>query len=79
MVIRTQDDSAIYDVDKLLSIYVQKSDDEEDTYYHVFGLSYAGEMAFDLGSYNNEERAKEVVGEIFALCNSSTLYEMPVV
>lgn len=76
MVVRTQDESAIYDLEKLMSVYAITNKEGENV---VYALSYTGELAYPLGEYKTLDRAKEIVGEIFALCHSSTLYEMPIV
>lgn len=77
MIVRTQDETAIYDLDKLVSVYAY--DDKEENKAKVLALSYASNVAYPLGVYRNMERAKEVVGEIFALSHSQHLYEMPIV
>lgn len=76
MLIKSQDDSAIYDLDKVLSVYAVTNNDGLNI---VYALSYAGELAFPLGEYKTLERAKDIVGEIFAVSNSQSLYEMPIV
>lgn len=77
MIIKSQDDSAIYDIEKLMCVYAVENEDEGTAI--VYALGYTGELSYPLGEYKNMERAKEVVGEIFALCHSQSLYEMPIV
>ena len=76
MLIRTQDEMAIYDLEKMSSIYVTK--DDEDT-YTVYCLGYTGELAYPIGKYKKEERARAIIEEIYALCNSASRYDMPIV
>lgn len=70
MIIRTQDGDAIYDCSKAFSIVADKDG-------QVLCLGYTGELAYVLGRYNNQERAKEIVEEIFALIGSQEKYDMP--
>lgn len=42
-------------------------------------LGYTGELAYKLGEYKTQDRAKEVIEEIFAFCDSQSKYDMPVV
>lgn len=77
MVIKTQDEKAIYDLDKLVSVYALEDKETGET--TVLGLAYGTNMAYPFGVYKHNDRAKEIIGEIFALCHSSTLYEMPIV
>lgn len=76
MLIKSQDDSAFYDLEKILSVYAVTNKDGLNI---VYALSYAGELAFPLGEYKTLERAKEVVGEVCASSSSQSLYEMPIV
>lgn len=76
MIIRTQDETAIYDFDKLVSVYAHE---EEDGTCKIYVLSYSGEIAYPLGEYKRVERGKEIVAEIFALCDAQHRYDMPIV
>lgn len=72
MIIRSQDECAIYDTEKMSSIYT-------DTDGKVYILGYTGEITYPIGDYANQERAKEVIEEIYALIDSQTRFDMPVV
>ena len=72
MVILTQDEASFYDLDKSSSIYAN----EDGT---VYLANYTGEIIYPIGKYKNEERAKEVVKEIFALYDVQSRYMMPVI
>jgi len=72
MVIRVQNEEAIYDVNKLLSIFA--SNDGK-----VYGLNYDGELAYELGDYSSKERAVEIVEEIYSIFDGQTRYDMPVI
>lgn len=72
MVIRAQNEEAIYDASKLLSVFA--SDDG-----NVYGLNYNGELAYTLGEYDSKERAVEVVEEIYSVFDGQTRYDMPVI
>jgi hypothetical protein len=72
MVIRTQDESAIYDLSKMSSVYTN-----EDGI--IYALGYTGELAYPLGQYATQERAKEVVEEIYSLFEAQSRYDLPVV
>ncbi len=70
MYLRTQTEEAIIDLDKITSIVA-----ENGTVY--LNLLYDG--SFVAGTYKTHERAKEVVGEIFALLDVTSRYDMPIV
>ena len=72
MIIRVQDESAIYDFEKSFCVYATENGE-------VYLMGYTGERAYLLGTYKNEERAKEVIKEIFALCDCQSRYDMPIV
>ena len=72
MIIRSQDETAIYDLDKAFSVYASEDGD-------VLVLGYTGELAYNLGKYKTQERAKEIVEEIYAYCGSQSRYDMPIV
>lgn len=72
MVVRSQDERAIYDLDKLLSVFAN----EEGI---VYGLNYNGELAYTLGEYKTEDRALEIVEEIYALFDTQRRYDMPLI
>lgn len=72
MIIRSQDSCAIYDTEKMSSVYTT----EEGI---VYALSYTGEISFPIGEYATQERAKEVIEEIYALCDVQSRFDMPVV
>ena len=72
MIVRSQDSRAIYDLTKMNSVFAN----EEGL---VYALSYTGELAYPLGKYDTEERAKEVVEEIYALFDSQSRYDLPIV
>lgn len=71
MIILSQDNTGIYDFDNFSCIYTKEN--------IVYVTTYSGELAFILGEYKNEERAKEVVADIFVMMGSSDKYEMPYV
>lgn len=68
MYIRTQDEMAIFDFDR----YGFISANEEG---EVF-MGYESESGFALGKYENRERAKAVVQDIYANLEMSR-YDMP--
>lgn len=72
MVIIAQDEKSIYDLEKFSSATAK----EDGT---VYLLNYSGELAFPVGKYETEERASEIVGEIFALFDTQRRYVMPVI
>lgn len=71
MLILSQDNRAIYDTEKSISVTVKDN--------IVYLLNVSGELAYPLGEYRDEERAKEVVEQIFILEGCQEKYEMPVV
>ncbi len=71
MLIITQNNDAIYDTDKGLSIYAK----DETIYF----LNYSGELAYPLGKYKDSDRARAVIEEIFIMQDSQDKYEMPIV
>lgn len=70
MYIRTQTEETIVDSEKLLSITAE-------TGIVYLNLIYEGSIV--AGSYKSQERAKEVVGEIYALLDVQSRYDMPIV
>ena len=72
MIIRSQDETAIYDLNKAFSIYASEEGD-------VLLLGYTGELAYSLGHYKTRDRAKEIVEEIYAVCGVQSRYDMPLV
>ena len=70
MYLRTQSEEAIIDLEKISSIVA-----ENGKVY--LNLIYDG--SFVAGTYKTQERAKEIVGEIFALLDVSSRYDMPIV
>lgn len=70
MYLRTQTEEAIIDIEKCTSVVI-----EENNVY--VNLAYGG--SFLCGTYKTKERAKEIVGEIFALLDVQTRYDMPIV
>lgn len=72
MIIRTQNSLALFDLDKALSISATETGE-------VVLISYAGEVAYCLGEYGTQERAKEVLEEIFAFIGVQDKYDMPVI
>ena len=72
MIVIAQDSSAIYDLEKCIGVCAEADGG-------VFIIPYTGEEAFWLGSYNSQDRAKEVVEEIFVMIGSQGKYEMPVI
>ena len=71
MVVRNQDCTAIYDLEKMNSVFANEKGE-------VHALSYTGEIAYPLAKYDTEERAKEVVSEIYALFDCQSRYDIPV-
>lgn len=71
MLILSQDNRAIYDTEKSVSITVKGN--------IVYLLNVSGELAYPLGEYQNEERATEVVEQIFMYEGCQDKFEMPVV
>lgn len=78
MIVRTQDETAIYDIEKMMCVYAVQSQDKKDEFI-VYGLSYTGELAYPFGRYKTMERAKSIVEEIYALCTSQSRYDMPII
>lgn len=72
MIVRSQDSRAIYDLTKMNSVFANEEG-------HVYALNYTGELAYPLGKYDTEERAKEVVEEIYALFDSQSRYDLPII
>lgn len=73
MIILNQDETAIYYLEKMATVYVDLASNT------IYALLYASNMAFPLGKYKNVERAKEVVKEIFCMSNLQEKYDMPIV
>lgn len=71
MLILTQNNDAIFDLDKFSCIFTEDA--------KVYAISYAGESTFLLGTYETEARALEVVAEIFTLIGSQDKYELPII
>ena len=71
MYLLTQDESAIYDFDK----YGFIATDAEGCVL----MGGGSEVAYILGKYSSQERAKEVVSDIYAVGLEVSRYEMPVV
>ena len=72
MIIRTQNGTAIFNCSLCSCIFTDKDG-------HVFLLGHTGELSYELGVYATEDRAKEVIEEIFALIGVQDKYDMPVV
>ena len=72
MIIRTQDENAIYDFEKMSGVYTNEDG-------NVYALGYTGELAFPLGTYATQERAREIIGDIYALVDSQSRFDMPIV
>ena len=71
MVLRSQDDKAIYDLTKMNCVFANEKG-------IVYALNYTGELAYPLGKYETEERAQEVVDEIYALFDTQSRYNLPI-
>ena len=71
MVIRTQDENAIYDLNKMASVFANNDG-------KVYTTNYSGELASLLGEYESYDRAVEIVEEIYALFDTQRRYDMPV-
>ena len=70
MYLRSQNEEIIIDVDKCTSIVAE----EGNVYFNMEnGTSFLG------GTYKNQERAKEVIGEIYAILDVTSRYDMPIV
>lgn len=72
MVIRTQNENAIYDLDKMASVFANDKG-------CVYVTNYSGELASLLGEYETYDRAVEIVEEIYALFDTQRRYDMPVI
>lgn len=72
MIIRTQNELALYDTDKAFSIFANEDGE-------VMALGYTGELAYKLGEYKTEDRAREVIEEIYSFYDIQSRYDMPVV
>ena len=70
MYLRTQDDDAIVDLDKFTAIVAEDG--------KVFINMYDGNSLL-AGEYKDQERAKEVLQEIYATLDVMSRYEMPIV
>ena len=70
MFLRTQNDDAIVDLDKFTAIVAEDG--------KVFIHLYDGNSLL-AGEYKDQERAKEVLQEIYATLDVMSRYEMPVV
>lgn len=71
MIILSQNNEAIYDTEKSVCIYAKDN--------IVYLMNYSGELAYILGEYKSDDRAKEIVEDIFVLQNCQDKYEMPMV
>lgn len=70
MYLRSQNEEIMIDVDKCTSIVAE----EGNVYFNMEnGTSFLG------GTYKNQERAKEVIGEIYAILDVTSRYDMPIV
>ena len=72
MVIRVQNETAIFDLDKMASVFSS----EEGV---VYATNYSGETAYALGEYEDQDRATEIVEEIYSIFDTQRRYDMPVV
>lgn len=70
MYLRAQNDDAIVDLDKFTAIVVEDG--------KVFVHLYDGNSLL-IGEYKDQERAKEVLQEIYATLDVMSRYEMPIV
>lgn len=71
MIILAQDNEAIYDTEKSVSICIKDNT--------IYMLNYSGELAYPLGKYKDADRAREVVEDIFTLQGCQEKYEMPLI
>jgi len=71
MLILAQDNLSMFDTDKCLSVYVKEN--------IVYVLNYSGELTYPLGKYESEDRAREVMEDIFLQEGCQGKYEMPVI
>ena len=70
MYLRTQNEEIVIDLEKCTSVVAE----EGSVYFNIDnGTSFLG------GTYRNQERAKEVIGEIYAVIDVTSRYDMPVV
>lgn len=75
MIIVSQDRDKIVNFDNVEAVYIQ--DDEKENFIKCIATDG---LDVDLGKYNTEERAKEVLQEIvryYAVANIGQVYEMP--
>lgn len=70
MYLRTQTEEAIVDLEKVSSVVA-----EDGTIY----LNIFSDGSMIAGKYKSQERAKEIVGEIYALLDVTSRYDMPVI
>ena len=70
MIILTQDGNAVYDTEKFAGIYTQDCS--------IYMIAYTGEVAYPLGTYDSEDKCKEIIHDIFALEGCQGKYDMPV-
>ena len=70
MYLRTQNEEIVIDVEKCTSIVAEQG----SVYANVDNGT-----SFLCGSYKTQERAKEVVGEIYAVLDVTSRYDMPIV
>ena len=71
MIVLTQYDEACINLEYFESIEAY----EDGTVILTMNTS----TEYQLGKYKNQDRAKEVVGEMFSLLGSSSRYNMPIV
>ena len=71
MLILSQDSDALYDFEKFSCIYVHE---ETNT---IYIMTYAGGVAYPLGTYKTHERSVEIVQEIFTMMECTSKYNMP--
>ena len=70
MYLRTQNEEIVIDVEKCTSVVAE----EGSVYFNVDnGTSFLG------GTYKTQERAKEVIGEIYAVLDVTSRYDMPII
>ena len=70
MYLRTQNEEIVIDMTKCTSVVVE----EESVYANV-----ENGASFLLGTYKTQERAKEIIGEIYAVIDVTSRYDMPIV
>ena len=68
--LRTQNEEIVIDMTRCTSVVAENG----DVYANV-----ENGTSFLLGKYKSQERAKDVIGEIYAILDVTSRYDMPIV